>query len=140
MLTIWIFAALEILGFAIDAAWHGLVAPGFEAASVSEMAFHLATVHLLLYLGVAGFFASIVAEAIRRGRRGTLSAASWVAPAGAAMQVAGESWHAFTHLRLAPEAAVPGMLSLVGFAVALMALGVEQRRRGAAAPRARRAA
>ena len=140
MQAIGLFLALEILGYAIDAVWHGLVNPRFEPTSVGDMALHLATVHLPLYLGVAGFFTSIAIAAGRRARRGAASPTWWVALAGATIQVIGESWHAYTHLRLAPDAAVPGVLSLVGFVIAVAALGVAWRRRTAVASRTRRAA
>jgi hypothetical protein len=39
--------------YAVDVAWHGLLYPGVEPTTVSEMARHLATVHLSLRLGAA---------------------------------------------------------------------------------------
>jgi hypothetical protein len=48
-------ALVEILGFSFEAVWHGVLRPDFEATTARAMAAHLATVHLPLYLGVAGF-------------------------------------------------------------------------------------
>jgi hypothetical protein len=122
------FVVLQVLGYSLDAVWHGLVHPGLEAGTPREMFAHLATVHLPLYAGVCGFFVAVASMAIRRVRRGSAGAALWTALAGATAQVIGEAWHAWTHLRLAPEAMIPGLLSLVGFMVALAALGFDWRR------------
>jgi hypothetical protein len=120
-----LFVGLQVFGLAFDAAWHGLVHPGFEAASVRQMAAPLATVHLPLYAGVAGFLVAVAVTLVRSARRGTASPA-------------------WTHLRLAPEALAPATPSLTGFVVALVALGLASRRRHRAAPaphgRERRAA
>jgi hypothetical protein len=105
--------------------WHGLLNPGFEATSLGEMAVHLLTVHLPLYVGVVGLFAAIMA-ALVRDRHGT---GLWVALGGSAIQVVGEGWHAWTHPALAPDPVVPAMLGLGGFAAAIIALGLEWHRR-----------
>jgi hypothetical protein len=56
--------------------------------------------------------------------------------------LAAPAWHAATHLTMDPHAFVSGLLSLIGFVVALAALGVDRRRRRAAlaTPGDRRAA
>jgi hypothetical protein len=81
-------------------------------------------------VGVAGFFLAIAWTAIQRTRHGAAGGALWTALGGAALQVVAETWHAWTHLRLAPEAMVPGLASLVGFVVALAAVAIDWRRAG----------
>src|SRR2546422_5427638 len=49
---IWAALALQAVGFAFDGVWHGLISPGVEPTTFTEMIVHLGTVHLLLYLGV----------------------------------------------------------------------------------------
>src|SRR3989441_7964235 len=49
---IWAALALQALGLAFDGVWHGLISPGVEPTTFTEMIVHLGTVHLLLYLGV----------------------------------------------------------------------------------------
>jgi hypothetical protein len=107
--------------------WHGLLNPGFEPTSPREMARHLVTVHLPLYAGVVGLFASLVVVVIRR--RATAERVLWVALAGAGLQLAGEGWHAWTHLALAPDPVVPGIVGAAGFAIALVGLGLAWHRR-----------
>ena len=103
----WLFIGVQVVGFAIDAAWHGLLHPGFEAATSAEMLHHLLTVHLVLYAGVAGLLLSTVWALVERSRRGERGLAVPVAFAGALLQTAGETLHVVTHLRLAPEAVFP---------------------------------
>jgi hypothetical protein len=122
------FGLLQVGGFGFDALWHGLVHPEFEASTRAEMAAHLATVHLPLYVGVVGFLVAIERAVTWRARRGLVGTPLMIALGGAVLQVIGEAWHAWTHLRLAPEAMVPGLLSLTGFVIALAALGVDWRR------------
>ena len=55
---IWIFVIVEFVGLAADAVWHGVLHREFEAGTVNEMARHLATVHLPLYIGVLGLLGS----------------------------------------------------------------------------------
>jgi hypothetical protein len=124
-----LFALVQLCGFVIDALWHGVLNTDFEATSAREMATHLATVHLPLYVGVVGFFATIARTLFHEIARGTAGTTLWIAMGGATAQLVGEAWHAWTHLRLSPEAVVPGMLSFIGFVVALVALGIDWRRR-----------
>ena len=50
----WIWAAVivEIIGLSVDAVWHGLIGAEIEPQTRGEMVRHLATVHLVLYVGV----------------------------------------------------------------------------------------
>jgi hypothetical protein len=49
---IWIALVVQTGGLALDAVWHWMNRD-FEAVTVSQMVRHLATVHLLIYIGVA---------------------------------------------------------------------------------------
>ena len=50
----WVWAALvlQLFGLALDAVWHGLINPNFEAVTAEQMVAHLSTVHLPIYIGV----------------------------------------------------------------------------------------
>ena len=49
---LWIWAALglQLVGYVIDVAWHGLVSPVIEPATRADMIRHLITVHAPLYI------------------------------------------------------------------------------------------
>jgi len=84
---VWASLILQFLGYLFDAVWHGLLSPGVEPQTMGEMARHLATVHLPLYIGAAsvmdthsapvagslsfiGFLVVVIAMSLsRRGRR-----------------------------------------------------------------------
>jgi len=112
---IWPALALQIAGLAYDATWHGVIHAGAEPATRREMAIHLLTVHLPLYVGVAAVLVTTLwafFEALARGRAG---GAWWLAVAGAVLSMVGEAWHAVTHLRLDTHAgALAGSLSPIG--------------------------
>jgi len=121
---IWIAAGIQLSGLAFDAMWHGLVNPGFEAGTVSQMVRHLASVHLLLYIGVVSVLLSTgwaLRDQIRRGERGL---ALPIAFAGAVLSTAGETWHAHEHLQLSitHSAAIAGSTASVGLAIVVAAL------------------
>jgi hypothetical protein len=140
----WVLLALvvQFLGYVFDAVWHGILRPGVEPATLADMTRHLATVHLPLYLGAAAVLGSTV-WALRRemGRAGVVLP---IAVGGAALSVVGEAWHAYSHLRLDTHSApLAGLLSLVGYVVAVVAVSLwarTRRRRGARRPDERRAA
>ena len=54
----WVWAAVivEIIGLSVDAVWHGLIGSEIEPQTSGEMVRHLATVHLVLYVGVGMLF------------------------------------------------------------------------------------
>ena len=71
---IWASLILQFLGYVLDVIWHGLLNPGVEPQTASEMARHLSTVHLPLYVGAASVLVSTsrallhVRHRIPRGR------------------------------------------------------------------------
>ena len=98
----------------VDAIWHGL--PGLEAEPQTrrEMVRHLATVHLVLYAGVVMLFLATAWAVRHSGGRRALA----IAFAGAAIQLAGEVWHAYSHLQFRPNP-FPELAGFVGLAVAI---------------------
>ena len=121
---IWISACIQFSGLAFDATWHGLVNPGFEAVTVSQMVRHLASVHLLLYVGVVSVLLSTgwaLLDQLRRAERGL---ALPVAFAGAILSTAGEVWHAYEHLQLSitHSAAIAGSTAFIGLGIIVAAL------------------
>jgi hypothetical protein len=112
----WIWAAVivEIIGLSVDAVWHGLIGAEIEPQTRGEMVRHLATVHLVLYVGVGMLF---------------------LATAWAAAQLVGEVWHAYSHLQFRPNP-FPELAGFVGLAVVIVATIVAGRgARGAAIER-----
>jgi len=137
---IWAAIALQLIGYVFDAVWHGLISPGREPRTVQEMAWHLATVHLPLYVGALAVLVTIGLALWRRARTGP---ALPIAFAGALLSVAGEAWHAVSHLHLDTEhAPLAGSLSFVGFVIVVIAMLASRRgqRRAASAARDERRA
>ena len=122
---IWASLALQFVGYVIDVVWHGLLQPGVEPTTVDEMARHLGTVHLALYIGAVSVLIS-TARAFLRRHGPTVS----IAFAGAVLSAGAEAWHASSHLRLDTHSApVAGILSVIGFLVALVAMSLSGRAR-----------
>ena len=120
--AIWVSVVVQGIGLAIDGVWHGAVGRGFEPRTRSEMAKHLASVHVVLYVGVLALLASIAWALVTEARRSSAGLALPVAFAGAAVQSGGELWHAYSHLALRPKPAP----ELIGF-TAIVALVVWRR-------------
>jgi len=120
---------VQAAGFVIDALWHGVLSPGAEPATTAAMAIHLATIHLVFYVGVLGFFASMMRVLIDHGVRGPGGGALVVAFAGAVVQVAGEMWHAVSHLRLRGTP-TPEFVAYGGLIVAVAAFFFARRSAG----------
>lgn len=120
----WIWAAVivEIVGLGIDAIWHGLLGSEVEPQTRREMLRHLATVHLVLYAGVV-MLVLATGWAARHSDGGRALA---IAFAGAAVQLAGEVWHAASHLQGQPNP-FPELAGFVGLAVAIVATVVAGR-------------
>jgi len=117
---IWAAVIVEIIGLTIDALWHGVVSPDVEPRTHAEMVRHLATVHLVLYVGVAMLFVSTVWALIEQARRGSIGVALPVAVVGAAMQLGGEVWHAYSHLQSRPNS-LPELAGFVGLGAVIAA-------------------
>jgi cytochrome bd-type quinol oxidase subunit 2 len=133
----WICVALtvQLLGLVFDAVWHGLLHPNFEALTVSQMITHLSTVHLPIYIGVVSVLLSTTWALVDQMRRSKIGAALPVAFAGALVSMAGEAWHAYTHLQLSTHSGpVAAAMAFFGFIVVVTALwlaGRHNRRRAA---------
>jgi hypothetical protein len=120
---------VQVAGLAFDVVWHGLIDPGFEARTVAEMARHLGTVHLPIYVGVVSVLLTTLWALVADRRRGTVGAALPVACAGAALATAGEAWHAYTHLQLETHGGpIAAGTSFLGLLVVVGALWLERRR------------
>lgn len=127
---IWIALLVQFLGYLYDAAWHGLLNPGVEPSTTREMARHLATVHLPLYLGAAGVLLATASTFFRRIRRSAPGIALLVAVIGAVVSAGAEAWHAHDHLKADTHTApIAGVLSVVGFLVVVIAMLREGRSR-----------
>ena len=130
MRFIWGSLAVQLVGYIYDAVWHGLLNTGFEPATRTEMAQHLVTVHLPLYLGAAAVLVSTAVALLAGGRRSAGGRALPVAFAGALLSAGAEAWHASSHLALDTHSApVAGILSVIGFVVVLVSMSVSRRRR-----------
>jgi hypothetical protein len=127
---IWVALIAQFVGYVFDAVWHGLLHPGFEPATVSEMARHLATVHLPLYLGAVGVLLTTTMALLQQIRRSGGSVALPIAFGGAVGSTAAEAWHAYSHLRLDTHSGpIAGTLSFVGFVVVVAAMWRSRERR-----------
>jgi hypothetical protein len=124
-----------VAGLVYDAVWHGLLSPGFEATTVEEMAAHLATVHLPIYIGALSVLLATGWALVRSGRRPGASRALPAAFAGALLAVAGEAWHAYSHLQLSTHAGpIAAATSLLGLTIVVTALWLDGRAERRRAP------
>ena len=151
-LWIWTGLGVQLVGYVVDAAWHGLVSPGAEPTTTRDVMRHLMTVHAPLYIGAVFVLFAILRALAHRMNRSSLPATPYAlaagplvaALAGAALSVGAEAWHAYSHLHLDTHSApVAGVLSLVGYLVALGAtivVGARARRRESDSFTRRRAA
>ena len=134
---------MQALGYGIDAVWHGLLSPGVEPRTTDEMARHLITVHLPLYVGAASVLASTTTALVRHLRRSATGLALPIAFVGSLLSAGAEAWHAASHLRLDTRSGpVAGTLGFIGFVVVLAAMwssSNDRRRRATEATTDRRA-
>ncbi len=130
---IWMALALQALGYAYDIVWHAWLNPGVEPATVADMARHLGTVHLPLYLGAACVLLATANAIEHRTRREPAGRALVVALLGAGLSTFAEAWHAVSHLSLdTHHAPIFGIVSSAGFLVVVGAMVLSR-----AAPRRR---
>ena len=126
LMCIWAAVTVEIIGLAIDALWHGLLAAEVEPQTRVEMVRHLASVHLVLYVGVAALFLATAWALVDQVRHGRAGVAPSIAFAGGTIQVTGEVWHAASHLHLQPNP-TPELAGFIGLALAMVATAVAGR-------------
>jgi hypothetical protein len=126
---IWTFVVVQLIGLGIDAAWHGALSAGVEPETFAEMVRHLATVHLPLYVGVVGLFVTAIWAAADPVRRADAGLALPLVVAGATVQLAGEVWHAYSHLTFRPNP-FPELAGFLGLVVVVGATIATGRRRG----------
>jgi hypothetical protein len=113
---------VSIVTNVVDAIWHGLLGSKAEPQTRREMVRHLAAMHLVLYAGVVMLFLATAWAVRHSGGRRALA----IAFAGAALQLAGEVWHAYSHLQFWPNP-FPELAGFVGLAVAIVATVVAGR-------------
>jgi hypothetical protein len=136
---VWLSLALQLLGYIIDVLWHGWIRAGVEPSTVGEMARHLATVHLVLYVGAAAVVVSLAVLVAQERASSRTGVALPIALAGAVLSASAEAWHAYSHLRMdTSHAPIAGSLSFIGFVTAVVAMSRSSGRRDAQAPRAGR--
>jgi uncharacterized BrkB/YihY/UPF0761 family membrane protein len=127
-MLIWAALAVQFAGLIVDIVWHALHSD-FEARTVEQMAVHLGTIHIPIYVGVLCVLLATAWALIDQARRPPISAAFPVAFLGALISAAGELWHAYLHLRLdthgGPFAAV---ISFAGFLIVVSAMWISGRR------------
>ncbi len=129
---------LQFAGFVFDGVWHGVLSPGVEPTTFSDMLVHLGTVHLPLYLGVLSVLIT-TGWALAERRSGATAAFI-----GAVLSTAAEAWHASIHLRLSTHGGpIAEGVAVIGFIVVVAAVWLgerQERQRLAASQRPRRAA
>ena len=122
---IWASISLQAVGYLVDIVWHGLLRPGVEPSTVGDMARHLGTVHLPLYIGSVSVLVSVSGALLRQIRRAAPGVALPMAFAGAALSAGAEAWHAFSHLHLdTRHAPIAGTMSGVGFLAVVVAIAL----------------
>jgi cytochrome bd-type quinol oxidase subunit 2 len=140
---VWTSLILQALGYVFDAVWHGLLHPGVEPTTMGDMVHHLGTVHLPLYIGAVSVLVSTSRALLRQMRRSATGLARPIVLAGAVLSTAAEAWHADAHLHLDTQSApMVGILSVLGFLVVVITMGLSRggRRRAAETTNARGAA
>ena len=118
-----------MIGFAIDAIWHGGLHPDFEGAGHQQMVMHLLTVHIVFLIGVAGLLVSTAWGLVDRlMSRGSGDVPWGVAFAGAVIQTVGQVWDAYEHLQMSNGGPVAWTMIVLGPLVTVGALVASGRR------------
>ena len=127
---VWVAIVVQFLGYVFDGLWHGLLRPGVEPTTVSEMTHHLLTVHLPLYIGAVAVLVTTSVTLVRKMPRAEAGTALPIAWAGSALSTSAEAWHAYSHLQLdTHHAPLAGSLSALGFFVVVVGMAVAGRTR-----------
>ena len=141
---IWVAVAIQLLAFAWEGLWHGVLNPEFERApTVEAMRHHLSTVHLPFYAAIVALVAATawaLLDQVRQGRRGSAIPLTFAMAIG---QAIGQIWDATKHLALSnggPIAWTLMGLGTVGVPIVLWIDGRRRRRDRYAEPASRRVA
>jgi hypothetical protein len=125
---IWVALGVQLAGVIADLLWHALHSD-FEARTVEQMAVHLGTVHIPIYVGVLCVLLTTAWALIDQVRRPPIGVAFPVAFVGALISTTGEAWHAYSHLRLSTDSApIAGGFSFLGFLIVVAAMWTSERR------------
>ena len=89
-MLIWAALAVQFAGLIVDIVWHALHSD-FEARTVEQMAVHLGTIHIPIYVGVLCVLLATAWALIDQARRPPIGAAFPVAFLGAMVSAAGET-------------------------------------------------
>ena len=121
---------LQILTFAWEALWHGVLNPEFERApTVEAMRHHLSTVHIPFYVGIVALLAVTTWALVDHIRRRDTGFATPLIFAMAVGQVIGQVWDAVEHLRLSHGGPIAWTLIVLGFIGVPIVLWIDGRRR-----------
>ena len=127
-MLIWAALAVQFAGLIVDIVWHALHAD-FEARTIEQMAVHLGTIHIPIYVGVLCVLLATAWALIDQARRPPIGAAFPVAFLGALISSAGELWHAYLHLHLDTHGGpVAAVISFAGFLIVVTAMWISGRR------------
>jgi uncharacterized BrkB/YihY/UPF0761 family membrane protein len=125
---IWAALAVQFAGLIVDIVWHALHSD-FEARTVEQMAVHLGTIHIPIYVGVLCVLLATAWALIDQARRPPIGAAFPVAFVGSLISTAGEAWHAYSHLRLDTHGGpIAAAVSFTGFLIVVGAMWINGRR------------
>jgi uncharacterized BrkB/YihY/UPF0761 family membrane protein len=127
-MLIWAALAVQFAGLIVDIVWHTLHSD-FEARTVEQMAVHLGTIHIPIYVGVLCVLLATAWALIDQARRPPIGAAFPVAFLGAMVSAAGELWHGYLHLHLDTHGGpVTAGISFAGFLIVVAAMWISGRR------------
>src|SRR4029450_12380333 len=123
-MLIWAALAVQFAGLIVDIVWHALHSD-FEARTVEQMAVHLGTVHIPIYVGVLCVLLATVWALIDQARRPPVGATVFIAFAGALSSTGGEAWHAYKHLQLDTHGGpLAAGIAFLGFLIVAAALWI----------------
>lgn len=113
---IWVAVIVQVLTFAWEGLWHGVLNPEFERApTVEAMRHHLSTVHIPFYVGIVALLAATTWALVAHIRRRGTGFAIPLVFAMAVGQVIGQVWDAVEHLRLSHGGPIAWTLIVLGF-------------------------